>query len=167
MLIECAEISDLETIYAIYQRCITILDAEGIRQWDELYPSPAIMQEDIEAGELFKYVIDGRIAAACALTGKQDKEYDAVKWRYPESKALVVKRLAVEPDLRKRGIATGFMKFAEDYAAKNGYTSIRLECYSSNQAALDFYRNRDCHEVGEIRYPRRELPFICFEKKLY
>ena len=166
MSIERADISDLDEIFAIYQKCITILDAEGIMQWDEHYPSLTLLQQDIEAGELFKYVTDERIAAVCVLTGNQDKEYETVEWRHPEARALVVKRLAVEPDFQNRGIAVELMEFAEDYAVKNGFTSIRLECYASNKAALNFFANRGYQVAGEVFYPRRILPFKCFEKKL-
>jgi ribosomal protein S18 acetylase RimI-like enzyme len=166
MLIEYADISDLEEILAIYQRCKTILEAEGIWQWYEGYPNITVLQGDFEAGELFKCVVDGRIIAVLVLTERQEKEYETVKWRQPEAKSLVVKRLAVEPDFQNRGIATELMKFAEDYAVKNGYTSIRLDAYSGNKTALGFYINRDYHEVGEVFFPKRQLPFKCFEKEL-
>jgi ribosomal protein S18 acetylase RimI-like enzyme len=81
-------------------------------------------------------------------------------------KVLVIKRLAVEPDLRNRRIATELMTFAEGYAAEDGYTTIRLECYASNQEALNFFANRGYQKAGEVFYPRRILPFKCFEKKL-
>ena len=166
MSIERADISDLDEIFAIYQTCVKKLDAEDILQWDEHYPSLTLLQQDIETGELFKYVVDSRIAASCVLTGKQDKEYETVKWQYADSKVLVIKRLAVEPDLRNRRIATELMTFAEGYAAEDGYTTIRLECYASNQEALNFFANRGHQKAGEVFYPRRILPFKCFEKKL-
>jgi ribosomal protein S18 acetylase RimI-like enzyme len=166
MLIDYAGISDLEKILAIYQRCKARLEAEGINQWYEGYPNMTVLRGDVDAGELFKYVIDGGIVAMIVLTEKQEKEYETVKWRQPEAKSLVVKRLAVEPDFQNRGIATELMKFAEDYAVRNGYTSIRLDAYSGNKAALDFYINRDYHEVGEVFFPKRKLSFKCFEKEL-
>jgi ribosomal protein S18 acetylase RimI-like enzyme len=166
MPIEYAGISDLERILAIYQRCKTRLEAEGIKQWYEGYPNITVLRGDVDSGELFKYVVDGRIVAVLVLTEKQEKEYETVKWQQPEAKSLVVKRLAVEPDFQNRGIATELMKFAEDYAAGNGYTAIRLDAYSGNEAALNFYIDRDYHEVGEVFFPKRQLPFKCFEKEL-
>jgi ribosomal protein S18 acetylase RimI-like enzyme len=166
MLIEYAGISDLEEILAVYQRCKMKLESEGIRQWYEGYPNITVLRGDVDVGELFKYVFDGKIVAVLVLTGKQEKEYETVKWQRPEAKSLVVKRLAVEPDFQNKGIATELMKFSEDYAVRNGYTSIRLDAYSGNKAALDFYINRDYHEVGEVVFPKRELPFKCFEKEL-
>ena len=166
MSIEYAGISDLEKILAIYQRCKTRLEAEGIKQWYEGYPNITVLRGDVDAGELFKYVVDGRIVAVLVLTEKQEKEYETVKWQRPEARSPVVKRLAVEPDFQNRGIATELMKFAEVYTVRNGYTSIRLDAYSGNKAALDFYIKRDYHEVGEVYFPKRELPFKCFEKEI-
>jgi len=165
MLIEHANNSDLEEIFEIYRRCKTKLEAEGIKQWYEGYPNIEILRGDVNAGELYKCVVDGRIVAVLVLTEKQEREYETVKWQ-PEANPLVIKRLAVEPGFQNRGIATELMKFAEDYAVRNGYTSIRLDAYSGNKAALDFYINRDYHEVGEVFFPKRQLPFKCFEKKL-
>ena len=166
MLIERADISDLENIFAIYQRCKTKLDAEGIKQWYEHYPNLTVLQEDINAGELFKYIVDENVAAVLVLTEKQEKEYRTVKWRQAEAKILVVKRLAVDPGFQNRGIATEFMIFAEDFAVRNGYTAIRLDAHSGNKVALNFYVNRGYQEAGEVFFPGRELPFKCFEKKL-
>jgi ribosomal protein S18 acetylase RimI-like enzyme len=166
MSIERANISDLEKTFAIYQRCKAKLDAEGIRQWYEQYPNPTVLQEDIYSGELFKYVFDNKIVAAVVLTEKQEKEYKTVKWQQVKRKVLVVKRLAVDPDFQSRGIASELMVFAEDYAVKNGYDSIRLDAYSGNKVVLDFYKNRGYQEAGEVSFPGRNLPFKCFEKKL-
>jgi ribosomal protein S18 acetylase RimI-like enzyme len=166
MAIEPAKISDLERIFTIYQRCAAKLNAEGIRQWLEHYPSRTLLQEDIYAGEMFKYVTDSKITAVIVLTEKQEKAYEAVKWRHRDGKVIVAKRLAVDPEFQMRGIASGLMVFAEDYAAKNGYASIRLEAYCGHTVALNFYRNRNYQEVGEVHFPGRELPFKCFEKKL-
>ena len=166
MSIERADISDLEKIFAIYQRCKSKLDAEGIRQWYEQYPNPTVLQEDIHSGELFKYVFDNKIVAAVVLTEKQEKEYETVKWQEVRKKVLVVKRLAVDPNFQGRGIAGELMVFAENFAVKNGYASIRLDAYSGNKVVLDFYKNRGYQEAGEVFFPGRNLPFKCFEKKL-
>jgi ribosomal protein S18 acetylase RimI-like enzyme len=55
------------------------------------------------------------------------------------------------------------MEFAELYATRSGYASVRLDAYTGNPRSVNLYRRRGYREVGQIRFPRRELPFWCFE----
>ncbi|WP_173049782.1 hypothetical protein [Nitrospira sp. KM1] len=40
---------------------------------------------------------------------------------------------------------------------------VRLDAYSGNPQALTLYRRRGYREAGQVTFPRRALPFICFE----
>jgi hypothetical protein len=55
------------------------------------------------------------------------------------------------------------MDFAESHAARSGYASIRLDAYTGNPRSVQLYRRRGYREVGQVYFPRRTLPFWCFE----
>jgi ribosomal protein S18 acetylase RimI-like enzyme len=56
------------------------------------------------------------------------------------------------------------MDFAERFARDRGFPCIRLDAYTGNPAALALYRRRGYHCAGQVFFPRRDLPFDCYEK---
>ncbi|MEK3910597.1 N-acetyltransferase [Paenibacillus sp. FSL H7-0331] len=64
------------------------------------------------------------------------------------------------------GLGSKLLRFAEVYIASYGYTSIRLDVYAENAAALGMYQRGGYSERGNVRYPFRKVPYFCFEKVL-
>lgn len=158
-----AESHHVDPAWRIVERCKAALAAGGIRQWDDVYPTRDVVAEDVRRGAL--HVLedeDGRCLACVALDDVQAEEYRSLTWT-TEEPALVVHRLCVDPAAQGRGLAHGLMEFAESYAAGYGYGSVRLDAYTGNPRSVSLYRRRGYREVGQIRFPRRELPFWCFE----
>jgi len=56
------------------------------------------------------------------------------------------------------------MIFAEDYAKKNNYSSIKLDAFLPNQAALQLYEKSGYTKVGTVRFRKGE--FNCYEKTI-
>jgi len=57
------------------------------------------------------------------------------------------------------------MVFAESFAANHNFSCIRLDAYTGNPRALALYERLGYQQAGQVFFPRRELPFACFEKK--
>lgn len=107
----------------------------------------------------------GSCVAAVSLTWEQDAAYQTVEWLGSEP-VLVVHRLSVDPSYQRTGMGSHLMDFAEAYATQNAYASIRLDSYTGNPAATRLYQRRGYRKAGQVHFPRRSLPFICFEKIL-
>ena len=58
------------------------------------------------------------------------------------------------------------MDFAESFAMEHGFSCIRLDAYTGHPPALALYERRGYDRVGQVYFPRRELPFDCFEKTI-
>ena len=56
------------------------------------------------------------------------------------------------------------MDFAEAFAQQEAYTAIRLDVYTGNPQAVQFYKKRGYQICGEVNFSLRELPFYCMEK---
>jgi len=166
MKINLAHIEQLTEVFAIFCECRAAMQKENIFQWTDAYPTIDIASEDILNKQLFSLTHNGKCVGVITINTIQAAAYNAISWRFPGEKALVIHRLAVDPLHQKQGIATRLMDFAEDYAVTAGYSSIRLDSNSSNTKALRFYRNRGYEERGEVYFPGRTLPFSCFEKQL-
>jgi ribosomal protein S18 acetylase RimI-like enzyme len=158
-----AQTRHVDTAWKVMERCRATLDAQGIDQWDSVYPTRAVVESDVKRGSLYVLEDDsGRCVGSVALDDKQADEYRELTWTTPEP-ALVVHRLTVDPSAQGRGLAHELMAFAEAYAARSGYASVRLDAYSGNRRSEQLYRRRGYREVGQIYFPRRPLPFWCFE----
>jgi ribosomal protein S18 acetylase RimI-like enzyme len=149
--------------WALMERCRHALEVQGIHQWDDVYPARETVANDVRRGALFVLEdADGNAVACVSLDDQQSEEYASLAWTGSEP-ALVVHRLCVDPGFQGRGYARQLMDFAESYAAQHGYASVRLDAYTANERSVDLYRRRGYREVGQVRFPRGELPFWCFE----
>lgn len=97
------------------------------------------------------------------LNEDQPCEYRQVSWS-GSAPVLVVHRLCVAPLCQGQGVGRYLMDFAEDQAVRREYSSIRPDAYSGNLGAVRLYKWREYINVGEVYFPRRDLPFYCFEK---
>jgi ribosomal protein S18 acetylase RimI-like enzyme len=158
-----AETHHVALVWDLMTRCKRALEAQDSDQWDDVYPTREIVETDARRGTL--YVLeddDGHCVASVTLDETQAAEYASLAWT-GEQPALVVHRLCVDPEAQGRGHAHRLMAFAESYAAERNYASMRLDAYTGNPRSVQLYRRRGYREVGQIRFPRRELPFWCFE----
>lgn len=153
----------VDPTWSVVKRCRAALVAEGIEQWDDVYPTRETVETDVQRGALYVLEDDERrCVASVALDETQAEEYGSLAWT-GEEPALVVHRLCVDPEAQGRGHAHRLMEFAELHAARSGYASVRLDAYTGNPRSVELYRRRGYREVGQIHFPRRALPFWCFE----
>jgi len=167
MLIERATYSNLEACHLITKSCASAMIKNGIFQWNEAYPSKDVLDRDIELQQLWKLTENNTIIGVIVLTKIEDVEYKSVKWLTKNKYHLYIHRLAVHPTYQGKGYAQKLMSFAEDYALKNGFHSIRLDTFSKNARNQKFYKKRGYIKLEEIYFPNQsEFPFYCYEKIL-
>ena len=150
-------------VLKVLDACKREMQQTGIHQWDDVYPSRRQIEEDAEAGDLYVAVSSERIAGAVSFNGQQEEAYQLVQWR-GALPVLVVHRLCVDPELQGKGIACKLMQFGHDLCAQLHYKGIRLDAYSGNPRAIALYESLGYRKVGSIMFPRRDLPFHCYEK---
>lgn len=157
---------DIISVMDMISECIKSMEAQGIYQWNKVYPNSEIIENDITNG--YGYVIkdNNRCIAYVAINEEQSPEYSQIVWSTDESKVLVIHRLSVHPESQGKGIARRLMEFIEDFARSNEYSCIRLDAYSVNAAALRLYDRMGYKRSGQIFFPFRDLPFYCYEKVL-
>lgn len=163
MRIVMGETRHVDPVWGLMDRCKRALEAQDIFQWDDVYPTRQVVEADVRRGAL--YVLeddDGQCLASVVLDDAQADEYASLAWA-GEEPALVVHRLCVDPKVQGQGHAHRLMEFAELHAARSGYASVRLDAYTGNPRSVGLYRRRGYREVGQIHFPRRGLPFWCFE----
>lgn len=154
----------LPEIVSLFDAAKKHMDANGIYQWDAIYPDRQILSEDIEQGILQIGTIDGQIAVVFVLEECAEADYEAADWSAHADRIIVLHRLCVHPMFQGRGIARVAMDYLEQTVRERGICIIRLDAFSQNPAALRLYETRGYRKAGEITY--RKGLFYLYEKLL-
>jgi ribosomal protein S18 acetylase RimI-like enzyme len=155
----------IPSVVRLIAACTQTMRAQGIDQWDEIYPNAEISAKDVDSRSLYVLEEGNRCIAAVALNQEQDQAYQQVRWVGGEP-VLVVHRLCVDPAYQGHGIGNRVMAFAEAHAQQQAYVSVRLDAYTGNPRAIRLYERRGYRQAGQVYFPRRILSFLCFEKIL-
>lgn len=166
MIIEKGQVKGLKDIFQLFQNGKMELERKGIFQWTDNYPTVSIIEEDLKNGHLYILKNTKEIIGAISLNEVQDEEYQTIDWGFNGAKILVIHRLVIHPSYQRQGHAKQLMDYAEDFASANNYSSIRLDAYSQNKRALEFYRKRDYLIRGNVHFSEREHEFYCMEKEI-
>lgn len=166
MNIEAVSINDLKSITTLYTSVTKHLRNKGVSQWDRFYPNRFVIGKDLKSGRLHAILNDGFCIGAVVVNEDQSSKYTSLPWSDQEGRPAVIHRLAVHPDSQGKGIGKQLLLYAEELAKSQGFTSIRLDAYTANPAAIMMYERAGYKPIGQIRFPFRKQPYQCFEKVL-
>ena len=164
MKIRKANKSDLDNIMLMYKSCVKGMLANDIDQWDETYPNAEVIMEDLIAQTYFVAEENSIIIGGINIDQNQDKTYLEINWEDKSNSSLVVHRLGVKEKFWKKGIGKKLMIFAENLVVEKGLKSIRLDTYSGNPKAMEFYINLGYQQLGHIYLKEGKNEYYCFEK---
>ena len=94
--------SQTDEVFQVYKEATKIMNANNIYQWSENYPGREDIEKDIQSGNLYVLTSEGEIVACVVLDQHQEPEYDHIPWEDSSGRFLVVHRLCVNPNARKR-----------------------------------------------------------------
>ena len=164
MIIRKANKSDLDNIMLMYKSCVKGMLANDIDQWDATYPNAGVIMEDLIAQTYFVAEENSIIIGGINIDQNQDKTYLEIDWEDKSDSSLVVHRLGVKEEFWKKGIGKKLMIFAENLVVEKGLKSIRLDTYSGNPKAMEFYINLGYQQLGHIYLKEGKNEYYCFEK---
>ena len=102
----------------------------------------------------------------CAVFNTQEEPaYAAIPWSVP-GPAMVIHKLAVDPAVQRRGVASALFACCEDLARQQGIASLRIDTYSLNDRMQALIRRQGFTPTGAVHFPINPLPYPCFEKVL-
>jgi GNAT superfamily N-acetyltransferase len=167
VIIRLAKSSDLYHLMELVRRAVPLMRAAGNLQWDDAYPNEDIFARDIDLEELWvAEPAPGIIAGVAAITTDQSPEYVGVGWNIHEP-AIVIHRLAVDPEYRGAGIASALLQRAEQVARDRGITRLLIDTSAENEPAQRLTIRSGYKFAGEIMlHFRPGLRVFCYEKSL-
>ena len=140
MIIRKANKVDLENIMKMYKSCVKGMITNGIDQWDDTYPNTEIISQDLEVMTYYVAEIEGEIIGGINIDQNQDETYLAIDWKDKSNSFLVVHRLGVKEENWGEEMGKRLMNFVEDLVVEKNLKSIRLDTYSGNPKAMEFYK---------------------------
>lgn len=163
-MIRKATLKDIENILQITRECASFMESKGICQWNAHYPNKSAFKNDALRGELYVVENNNNVIGCIVISTFMDEVYKKVSWLTESKQNIYIHRLAVQPKHQGKGYAQKLMDFAEEYAIKNSYTSIRLDTFSQNKRNQKFYELRGYKPLDKIYFPKQSKhPFYCYE----
>jgi len=166
MIIQKAKINDIESIMLMYSSCVKGMLLSGNNQWDETYPNSEIILKDINNETYYIAIKNKEIVAGINIDKNQDKKYIPIDWKDKSNNFLVVHRLGIKHKYWSGGIGKQLMLFVESLALEQGCNSIRLDTYSQNESATQFYLKIGYNKLGSINLKPKKDVYYCFEKSI-
>ena len=164
-MMRVAIMEDLSSIMAIIRKVIVEMHSYNNFQWDENYPQEKDFVGDIEKGDLFVSLRAEKIVGFICVNRNEPAEYKGLNWSRAEE-ALVVHRMAVDPEIRKAGVGFELVDFADELARKNKLRYLKTDTYSLNINAQRLFKKLGYLFVGEMSFLSKEKPFYCYEKNI-
>jgi len=164
MKIRKAELEDLNIIIGIFKDAINVMHDNNIYQWDEIYPTNIILEQDILKNQMYVGIENGTIVSVVVVNNEFDEQYKNGSWKYDNERFAVIHRLCVNPIYKNQKLGKNTMIVIEDLLKKEGIQAIRLDTFSQNPYALKLYETLGYEKVGETNW--RKGLFYLFEKKL-
>ncbi|CAL68311.1 GNAT family N-acetyltransferase [Christiangramia forsetii] len=163
-MIKKANITNLPEVKKLTEACAKAMIKKDIFQWNEHYPSIEKLRNDILKEELYVLEKNKNILGIIVITKVRDEEYIPIKWLSETDNNIYIHRLATHPDFWGQGFAQKLMDFAENYARKHHFESVRLDTFSQNKRNQKFYETRGYQRLGDIYFPKQSAhPFYCYE----
>ena len=132
-------IDDLNNICILIEAAIKTMEAQGIHQWDGLYPTREDFVNDIINGTLYTVSEKRRLIAIYVISTEYDSEYLNGEWECNGETACIIHRLCVAPEVQNRGIGKMILNHIENQLQNKGVESVRLDVFSENSHAISLY----------------------------
>lgn len=160
-----AETEDVERIMLIISQAKAQMKKLGSHQWQEGYPATEDILNDINKQRGFVLCSDNKVIAYASISFNSEPAYNELNGKWlSDQDYVVVHRMAVADEMKKRGIATYFFKCAESYATTHNVHSFRVDTNFDNHYMLSLLKTAGFTLCGEVYYDRGRGSRMAFEK---
>lgn len=158
---------DIQSIMKIIRQAQEYFKTNHIDQWQNNYPNPQIIQEDIQNG--YSHVLEeaDQIVATASISFDGEKTYNKIyngNWLSHDEYA-VIHRLAVDSSLKGSGISSEIMRQVEKMCLDKGVRSIKVDTHEENIPMQRLLQKNDFTYCGDI-YLEDKSKRVAFEKRL-
>lgn len=160
-----AKTTEIPEIWNIIQGAIQRRKEDGSNQWQDGYPNPEVLQNDIEKEVGFVLTEKETIIGYCAILINDEPEYANIEGNWLTNADFVVfHRVAIAETHLGKGFAKVIFKYIEDFSLKNNIFSVKADTNFDNLAMITIFKKAGYTYCGEVYF--RGSPRKAFEKVL-
>lgn len=157
--------SDASSIWEILQFAIVSRRNDGSNQWQDGYPNPEVIADDIDKGVGYVLTRNGEIVGYLAILINDEPEYAKIKGKWLTNDDFVVfHRVAIAEKWLGQGLAKELLFHIENFARNQGINSIKADTNFDNKPMLRLFKNSGYVYCGEVYF--RGSPRKAYEKIL-
>ncbi|MCR5357115.1 MAG: GNAT family N-acetyltransferase [Lachnospiraceae bacterium] len=159
MIIRKAKPDEGPGVISFYEKIIKTRTEQDYKLWWdlEIYPTREDLTNAVNTGAMHIISDDGRITGAAILNNTQGDGYDLADWicEPKASQIAVIHLVAIDPDVRGKGLAKALIEYLIDTAKGMGIKSLRLDTMPHYSYAIRLYETTGFKRVKEIEltYP--------------
>jgi ribosomal protein S18 acetylase RimI-like enzyme len=145
--------TDLPFIFHLFDQSIQYQEKHGYPVWKN-YDQNAI-KKDIEAGNQYKIVVDGRIAIVFSVAYS-----DKIIWRaLDKGESIYLHRIVVNPEFKGQKLFGAIVDWAVQHCKEKELKSIRMDTWAVNTNIIEYYKGFGFRVVESYTTPdTEELP---------
>lgn len=160
-----AEIIDIPEIWAILQQAIVRRKNDGSTQWQDGYPNPEVVQNDIEKEYAYILTEAKNIIGYCAVVVNYEPEYSKIEGKWlTNSDFVVIHRLALSENYLGKNLSKTIIEFVEDIAISKNIYSIKVDTNHDNIPMMKIFKKSGFSFCGIVHF--RGSPRRAYEKVL-
>lgn len=157
--------AEIPQIWEILQQGIKRRKDDGSNQWQNGYPNPDTILNDIEKGVGFVLADKETIIAYGAVLINDEPAYSNIIGQWlTNNDFIVVHRVAISEAYLGQGLVQKLFGYIENYALNNNIYSIKVDTNFDNLAMLRIMDKLGYMYCGEVHF--NESPRKAFEKVL-
>ncbi len=149
-----ATLNDIGEIVNLYDSLNDFLaKGKNYPGWKKgLYPTLETATQGLQENNLFIFKQNRIIAGTIVLSQQPETAYSLAKWgvECTNQEAIVIRTLAVHPELIRQGIGKILMDFAQSYAVEYKMKTIRLDVSIHNTPAIMLYEKSGYQYVDTV-----------------
>jgi len=158
-----ATASDASQIWQIFQSAIERRKNDGSNQWQDGYPNPEVIANDIEKGNGYVLVLKTEIVGYVAILINDEPEYARLNGKWLSNNDFVVfHRVAIAQKWLGKGLAKELFFHIEEFARSIGINSIKADTNFDNVPMIHLFETLGYKYCGEVHF--RGSPRLAYEK---
>ncbi|CAM3015048.1 GNAT family N-acetyltransferase [Flavobacterium frigoris] len=148
-----ATTSEIPHIWIILQQAIARRKADGSDQWQDGYPNPDVIQNDIDKNAGFVLTEDDTIIGYTAVLINDEPAYENIKGNWlTHGDFVVFHRVAISENHLGKGLAKKLMNFIEEFAINNNIYSVKADTNFDNFAMMAIFEKSGYSYCGEVHF---------------
>ena len=133
---------DVDKILEVIEKAKVKLKKLGLNQWQNGYPDRKIIENDINLG--ISYVLENiekngnelksKIVGTIVLSPEKEVPYSKIEGKWiTDDDYMVIHRMAVDTDVKNRGLASKIMEFSEKVCVEKKILSLKADTHENNE----------------------------------